>query len=64
LWLPSVNLPVCPDPDDDVFLECAEAAHADYLITGNLKHFPQYWRNTKVINFRELLNIIGPHLLI
>jgi predicted nucleic acid-binding protein len=57
-------LPVCPDPDDDVFLECAEAAHADYLITGNLKHFPQYWRNTKVINFRELLNIIGPHLLI
>ena len=23
------------DPDDDMFLECASAANADYLISGN-----------------------------
>ena len=29
-----------PDPDDQPFLEVALAASADYLITGNGKHFP------------------------
>ena len=28
------------DPDDDMFLECAFAAEADYLVTGNLKDYP------------------------
>ena len=60
--LPRRKLAVCRDPDDDIFLECAEAAEADYLITGNQKHFPPYWRNTKIINARELLRIIAPHL--
>jgi putative PIN family toxin of toxin-antitoxin system len=29
-----------PDPDDSVFLEAAVAAGADWLITGNARHFP------------------------
>ena len=62
LVAPSRKLAVCHDPDDDIFVECADAARADYLITGNAKHFPVYWRNTKIINARELLDIIGPHL--
>jgi len=33
------------DPDDNMFLECAETAHADYLITGNKRHFPSVWRS-------------------
>ncbi|HEV2200765.1 MAG TPA: putative toxin-antitoxin system toxin component, PIN family [Bryobacteraceae bacterium] len=56
------RLAVCRDPDDDIFLECAEAAAGDYLITGNRKHFPTYWRNTKIISARELAGIIAPHL--
>jgi uncharacterized protein len=28
------------DDDDNRFLECAVAAAADYLITGNLRHYP------------------------
>ncbi len=56
------KLAICHDPDDDMFLECAEAARADYLITGNLKHFPRHWKSTKIINARELLDILGPHL--
>jgi len=31
----------CPDEDDNKFLELALVAKAEYLKTGNLKHFPQ-----------------------
>ena len=36
---------------------------ADYLITGNLKHFPRFWKNTKIINSREFISLVAPHLL-
>ena len=29
-----------PDPDDEPFLEVALACRADFLVTGNLAHFP------------------------
>lgn len=29
-----------PDPDDEPFLEVALAGEAQYLVTGNLKHYP------------------------
>jgi predicted nucleic acid-binding protein len=54
---------VTSDPADNMFVECADAARADYLITGNQRHFPKFWKNTKIINSREFLNIITPHLL-
>ena len=50
------------DPDDDKFLECADAARADYLVTGNQRHFPRFWKTTKIITSREFLGIVGPHL--
>src|SRR6266513_3976773 len=59
---PSRRLEVAGDPDDDMFLECADAARADYLITGNQRHFPKYWKRTKVIAPREFISMIGPHL--
>jgi putative PIN family toxin of toxin-antitoxin system len=31
---PLRRIEVSSDPDDNMFLECADAAHADYLITG------------------------------
>jgi putative PIN family toxin of toxin-antitoxin system len=43
------------DPADNRFLECAEAAKADYLVTGNKRHFPKQWRQTLVVSARELL---------
>lgn len=57
------HLPVVTvDPADNIFVECADAARADYLITGNQRHFPEFWKSTKIISSREFLNIIGPHL--
>jgi uncharacterized protein len=50
------------DPDDNIFLECADAARADYLVTGNRRHFPRFWKKTKIIDSREFLDIVAPHL--
>ena len=33
-----------PDADDAMFLEVAAAGKADYLVTGNLRHFPSLQR--------------------
>jgi uncharacterized protein len=40
---------------DNRFLECAEAARANFLITGNTRHFPPEWKTTKVVNAREFI---------
>ena len=50
------------DAADNVFLECADAARVDYLITGNQRHFPKFWKKTKVINSRDFLSVVAPHL--
>ena len=44
------------DDDDNRFLECAEAAAADYLITGNLRHYPETWGVTRIANARTFLS--------
>lgn len=59
---PSRKLEVTRDPADNIFLECAEAAAADYLVTGNQRHFPTFWGKTKVISSREFVDLITPHL--
>jgi predicted nucleic acid-binding protein len=60
---PTRRLEVASDPDDNVFLECADAARADYLITGNQKHFPRFWKKTKIITTREFISLAAPHLI-
>jgi uncharacterized protein len=60
---PARHLQVTQDPDDDIFLECADAARADYLVTGNQRHFPKFWKQTKVVSSREFLNVVAPHLI-
>ena len=60
---PTRRLEVAGDPDDNMFLECADAARADYLITGNLKHFPRFWKKTKIITAREFIGLVAPHLI-
>lgn len=43
-----------PDPDDQAFLEVALSGHADALVTGNRKHFPDGC-GIAVLSPRELL---------
>ena len=61
--VPSRLPQVTTDPCDNIFVECADAARADYLVTGNQRDFPKFWKNTKIISSREFLNIIAPHLI-
>lgn len=59
LWVrPTVEVSLCSDPDDDMFLECALAARADYLVTGNQRHFPESCEGTRVVNARQLLDTV------
>jgi len=45
-----------PDPDDAAFLEVAAAGRADYLVTGNLRHFPsRKRRGLKVVTPAQFL---------
>jgi putative PIN family toxin of toxin-antitoxin system len=60
---PTRRLEVTSDPDDNIFLECADEARADYLVTGNLKHFPRFWKKTKVITPQEFISVVAPHLI-
>ena len=60
---PTRRLEVTKDPADNIFLECADRARADYLVTGNQKHFPKFWKKTKIITSRESIALAAPHLI-
>ena len=55
LVVPESELRISPHDADNRFQECAEAAQADFLVTGNKRHFPKQWKGTKIVNARELL---------
>ncbi len=61
--VPARHLEVASDPDDNIFLECADAARADYLVTGNLMHFPRFWKQTKIVTPREFISLAAPHVI-
>jgi uncharacterized protein len=60
--VPSRLARVAVDLDDNMFVECADAGRADYLMTVNQRHFPKFWKCTKIISPGEFLNLIAPHL--
>ena len=50
-----------PDPSDAMFLEVGSAGSADYIVTGNLKHFPvRRRRGLVVVSPREFLDAAIP----
>jgi hypothetical protein len=60
LWVrPTESIRACADSDDDIFLECAQAARAAYLVTGNIKHFPASWLDTKIVTARSFLEVMS-----
>jgi len=60
MWVkPSHKVRACSDPDDDIFLECAQAARAQFLVTGNPRHFPAKWADTSVVTPHQFLDAIA-----
>jgi putative PIN family toxin of toxin-antitoxin system len=52
---PTRAVTASPDESDNRFLECAVAGRADYLVTGNKRHFPARHGRTLIVNARELI---------
>ena len=59
---PSRCLSLSPDENGNRFFECADAARAHYLVTGNRKHFPAGLEDTEIVNARELIEIVTNQL--
>jgi putative PIN family toxin of toxin-antitoxin system len=48
---------ITKDPDDNVFLECALESKADFLITGNIHHFPgKKFHHTSIVTPNEFVS--------
>jgi putative PIN family toxin of toxin-antitoxin system len=63
LIVPNASTAVSVDPGDTKFLQCAETAQADYLVTGNKRHFPEAsYGVTRVVSAGELLDWIALEL--
>ena len=54
---PGLQIVAARDPDDDNILECAIAARADYIVTGNIRDFPKQFRGVSVLPPRGFLNV-------
>jgi putative PIN family toxin of toxin-antitoxin system len=46
------------DEPDNRLLECAEAARADYLVTGNTKHFPTTFKHTAIVTPKQFMDLL------
>jgi len=55
---PSVKVDSTRDASDNKLLECALEAKAQYVVTGNVKHFPNRYRSARVVTPREFMMIL------
>ncbi len=59
LFQPEASSTISPDPGDTKFLQCAKAAQADFIVTGNKRHFPDApYGPTRVVSAGLLLDRI------
>jgi putative PIN family toxin of toxin-antitoxin system len=56
---PAKHVHVASHEPDNRFLECAQAARAQYLVTGNKRHFPfSVFGKTRVVSPSEFARIV------
>ncbi len=61
---PKTTIRILKDPDDNKFLECAVSGRAQFLATGNIRHFSsREFRGIKVVSPREFWEIYKESLL-
>lgn len=51
-------LTVSKHDSDNRFYECANAANADYIVTGNTKDFTKPYKDARIINSRQFLEVM------
>jgi uncharacterized protein len=57
--MPESRINASPDDTDNRFLECAHASGADYLVTGNKRHFPfPAYEGTAIVSPAEFAQIL------
>jgi putative PIN family toxin of toxin-antitoxin system len=49
----------CTDANDNKFLECALEARADYVVTGNVRHFPSRFQDIRIVLPRQFLTTLA-----
>ena len=61
LYLPTPRAGSTSDPDDEMFIECAVAARADYLVTGDKAHLLALKRaeGILIVAASEFLRLLG-----
>jgi putative PIN family toxin of toxin-antitoxin system len=56
---PARILKISDHEPDNRFYECADAAQAAFLVTGNLRHFKKDYQATKMVTARKLLDLLA-----
>ena len=57
--IPQEKHDVCVDKDDNKFIECAVAAHADFIVTKNIKHFPKKeYKGVYIVRIKGFLEVL------
>jgi putative PIN family toxin of toxin-antitoxin system len=59
LIVPSKRLSVTLDPDDNKVLECALEARADYVVTGNVRDYPEQFQDIRIIPPRRFMTLLA-----
>jgi putative PIN family toxin of toxin-antitoxin system len=60
---PKQRVSKSPDEPDNRFLECAQAANADYLVTSNTRHFPfAEFLDTRIVTPAIFARLVAAHL--
>jgi putative PIN family toxin of toxin-antitoxin system len=56
---PTRKLRECTDASDNKFLECALEARADYVVTGNVRHYPERFQDIRIVLPRKFLTVLA-----
>jgi len=60
---PKQRVTASPDGPDNRFLECAQVAKADYLVTSNIRHFPfAAFQGTRIVTPAVFAPLVAAHL--
>lgn len=60
---PRKEFRITRDPDDNKVLDCAVEAHAAFLVTGNVRHFPVRFRGVRIIPPVEFVELLAAEIL-